>query len=173
MSEWFDFGSSTESTREPAPRRAQKPTGSTRWPLWVALGLAGIIVIAVPIALLLRGSGAVASGKANEWTHKELLDAIKAKGLDGDMFPAGKRKAYLLGMNGWDKEQSFDVMLLESIFANGNKEIAIVELCDSPAEAKDAAGVYGDKGWAFGRFAFRTNSDSKPFLAKIQKALKG
>ena len=121
-----------------------------------------------------KPAGGSGGASTSGWTHKDLLDALKAKGLDVEMFPAGKSKVYLVGMEGWKKGQAFDAALLDAMYSNGSSdEIAIVELCESPRQASERAGVHGSRGWSSGRFSFVASEASKKFLSQVQIALKG
>ncbi len=101
--------------------------------------------------------GPTAEKEGVEWTHKELAEHLRGRGLD--LIVAG-------GGGGLGEPTSIFLM------KDGSGE-AIAVLKTSPGAARESAGAFGDHGFAWGRFVIWTahQDEGARFLGRIRKAL--
>jgi hypothetical protein len=160
------------ATLDGAPRSAEFPIR--------ALILAGLVASIVGCGKGDAGTRGGAGGPssataaADDWTHKDLVNHLKAKGMKLETRPFGEKGVFLIFINEDAQKNSYSAPEprdLEGFMANNSTNIVRAELCLSTQEAREKAGRFGDDGDTWGRFAFTTNAAGRPFLAKIMKSL--
>jgi hypothetical protein len=101
----------------------------------VVLVCAGLVGLVVVRPLL---SGPSASREGNTWTHDELLDHLKKRGVDHTVFDA----------------HGGTPLAVPTVHIIVDGRIVRVSLEKSNREAREVAGLGGKQGFAWGRFAF-------------------
>ncbi|MCC6419229.1 MAG: hypothetical protein IT429_13420 [Gemmataceae bacterium] len=125
-----------------------------------------------------KRAGPAADKEGAEWTHRELLAHLKARGIGftvidvwGGADPAVTivdREGYvpLMVRAGAEGKMPGDYPPEEPINA------ANIRLCPSAQAARESTGVLGNFGFAWGRFAFFAKGAGGPaFLANIRGAI--
>ena len=113
--------------------------------------------MASPLAASLSSSG------QDSWTHKELLDHLRSRGLRFQAEPRNSFSMYLFQPH--SKQQGYPD---EYIQAHGlGKGTVQVSKIMSEQTARDAAGVYGENAFAWKQFLF---SGDPAFIREIRKA---
>jgi hypothetical protein len=113
------------------------------------------------------------------WSHRELVQYLRQCGLRFDTHPIkATRPAMTFDFTTATEGNDSDVMTAwrDSAWRELNadelpviKEEVLVMILGSATEAKDKAGLWGDRGFAWGRFAFRGKPDH---LRRIKEALR-
>ena len=102
-----------------------------------------------------KPAGPTAQKEGVKWTHRELFVYLKGKGLDVDAVPLEHEK---------NPAAFFD--------AKGVKGVLVVALMSTPQAAAAYAGLHGERGYAWGRFAFREQGEGELFN-RVKAALSG
>jgi hypothetical protein len=96
--------------------------------------------------------------EALEWTHKELREHLESKGLKYVMFSTSRNvPAAFFAQSG---TRAATVWAAEEYFKTRQPEVFLVQLQQTPQEAREMSGPEGDQGFSWGRFLFLGNANT-------------
>lgn len=127
-------------------------------------GLTGLLVVGkgrLPAAI----AGPSPSREGRDWTHRELFDYLRQRGIVAEMAPDGGGTAIFITKDANMTNVKF--LLSERYYARGAAEVF---KCETATEARDQAGLDNQgRRLAWGRFYFQGD---KELIAAIAHALK-
>lgn len=149
---------------DPIERRRRKRREQARRK-WLALAAAAVVLVAVGVTVaglmaVGRGRTGIAAVDRSTWTHKELADYLRQKGIEVEIRP-------IPDIGGPGRPVS--------VFEQGADGPRVrVFLCADAQAAREEAGSWGSRAFAWGRFAVCSGGGAAndALLDRVRKALR-